>query len=392
MRSVTDYPGIIKRLKEEIGALKAQMGQDLNSSASSAHSHRDLTHAPADILRLKLDLSAQQELNISLHLRLQKYHELRQFYTHHSGFSSARDLKLLTARLKAEITDYKRKTQMIKSGETPFHLRDRKIENEQFTAVQKKTGALERKNEAIRERIRIVENEKTKLEENYTKAVSRMQKEQNFDEKIANLEKQIQAKEQKMTVMRLYHTRNIQENSFSTSPTHQKSKKTQEMLTLKQKELNELRETVKYWESKVASLESGSHRPLGLPTFVEKLKSNCREIDTEIQLLSKLIREKDSELLNYELTAEQVKSDLEKAKAEWRLREITPIQTGSPSPMDRSLVSMRTVSRGKEGKGLGNNVKRCESLSSLQRYKKSPERVIGFATRIVALNRGQFGG
>jgi chromosome segregation ATPase len=391
----TDYPSLIKSLKEEITTIKTQIGLELNSSASSATSRREVNQNPKEVLRLKSEIESQRELVETMRRKALQYRDLG--LGEGWKMSPSESLTLLVTRLQAKIADYSRKVTLLKGGEQSYTPRmefSKNTANEQFTNLQKRIGALERRNEAIRERMKTVENERLRLEDSYQSAVTRAKGEQSLQEQIDNLERDIGEKERKITLLRLYKTKNSQlDRNRYQSPSKSAAS---------QKQLFQLRENVKYLQSKIADLEKGTRKPIGLQAFVDRLKSEGKKTDEEIQLTSKRIREKDRELLNLELIVEQLKSDLEKAKGSYvslRIRESSPTHTNSPSPINRSLAllkpSVSTIDAETEPQPYPQRspdkaVKRCESLSALRKRYQSPAKSVGLASRIVAMNRGQF--
>jgi len=392
MQTGADYPSLIKSLKEEIATLKTQIGQELNSSASSAFTRRESPPTPPAVMQLKLETESLRAVVQTLRLRIQGFRDLA--VSEGRKFSPSGSLSLLVTRLQAKISDYSRKVALLKGGEGGFTARlesSRKTANEQFTNVQKRIGALERRNEAIRERMKTVESEKQRLQDSYQSTVLRTKGDQNSHEKADYLEREIEAKERKITLMRLYISGQLERNRYP-SPT-----KSTDM----QKQLAHTREDIKYLQSKIVDMQNSTRKPLGLQAYADRLKATEQKIEEEIQLTSREIRTKDKELLEYELKVEQLKSDLEKARGSFishRIRESSPIHTNSPSPINRSValskpaalpVDLEAEPQPDPQRSPG-QVKRCGSLSALRRAAKSPVKSVGLASRIVAMNRGQF--
>ena len=391
----TDYPSLIKSLKEEITTIKSQIGLELNSSASSATSRREVKQNPQEVLRLKLEIESQRELVETMRRKEVRYRELGLGEGWKS--SPSESLTLLVTRLQAKIADYSRKVALLKGGEQGYTTRmefSKSTANEQFTVIQKRIGALERRNEAIRERMKTVESERLRLEDTYQSALTRAKGDQSLQEQIDRLQREIGEKDRQISRLRLYKMKNSQlDRNRYQSPSKSAAS---------QNQLFQLREHAKYLQSKIADLEKGTRKPIGLQAFLDRLKAEGKKTDEEIQLTSKRIREKDRELLDLELIVEQLKSDLEKAKGGYvslRIRESSPIHTNSPSPINRSLAlpkpSVPTVEAETEPQPYPQRspdkaVKRCESLSALRKRYQSPGKSVGLASRIVAMNREQF--
>lgn len=391
MQTVTNYPSLIKSLKEEITTLKTQLGQELNSSASSAFSRPESSPVPSEIARLKSARESLQEVVQTMRQRIQIFRDLGLAEGRKLGQLSPKgSLTLLVTRLQAKISDYSRKVALLKGGEEGFTARlesSRKAANEQFTLAQRRVGALERKNEAIRERMKTMESEKGRLQDSWQSAVLRIKGEQNLLEKVASLERGIEAKEQKITLLRLYITKSSEfERNRRPSPT--KSANTQSS-----QHLTRTKDDIKYLQSQIAALQSRTRKPAGQQAFTDQLKAEKLTMEKEIQQTSREIREKDRELLDYELRVEQLKSDLEKAKGS-RCVYSSPAHTNSPSPINRSLALSKPALDSEPQpcpqRSPGQAAKRCESLSALRKASKSPVKSVGLASRIVAMNRGQF--